>query len=205
MALLGAGADIFQWDPGDGSDTVEGQSDIDTLLFNGSAANEAYDLSANGSRTRLTRNVGAITMDVNDVESFTLNAVGGTDTININDLRTTDVTAVTVNLAGTIGGASGDGANDTVSLHGSGQVDTIILTGSAGTLAVSGLAVAATINTIEAGDGVESSPGSATTRSMHRRLRPASACSASAARAATTPSSAVAAAICFMEATATTC
>jgi Ca2+-binding RTX toxin-like protein len=37
IVFLGAGNDLFQWDPGDGSDTVEGQSEIDTLLFNGSA------------------------------------------------------------------------------------------------------------------------------------------------------------------------
>ena len=52
IALLGAGDDMFQWDPGDGSDTVEGQAGTDTMLFNGSAANESIDISANGERTR---------------------------------------------------------------------------------------------------------------------------------------------------------
>ena len=36
MVLMGAGDDTFVWDPGDGSDTVEGQAGADTLLFNGS-------------------------------------------------------------------------------------------------------------------------------------------------------------------------
>ena len=36
-AFLGAGDDIFIWDPGDGSDKVEGQAGVDTLDFNGSA------------------------------------------------------------------------------------------------------------------------------------------------------------------------
>ena len=58
IAFLGAGADVFQWDPGDGSDTVEGQADIDTMLFNGSAGDEIFTLEANGARTRLTRNLG---------------------------------------------------------------------------------------------------------------------------------------------------
>ena len=35
--FLGAGDDTFQWDPGDGSDTIEGQDGTDTMLFNGSA------------------------------------------------------------------------------------------------------------------------------------------------------------------------
>jgi hypothetical protein len=29
--LLGAGDDVFQWDPGDGSDVVEGQDGTDTM------------------------------------------------------------------------------------------------------------------------------------------------------------------------------
>src|SRR4051794_40581453 len=35
-AALGSGNDTFQWDPGDGSDTIEGDSGRDTMLFNGS-------------------------------------------------------------------------------------------------------------------------------------------------------------------------
>ena len=38
VALLGAGNDTFQWDPGDGNDVVEGQAGTDRLLFNGSNA-----------------------------------------------------------------------------------------------------------------------------------------------------------------------
>ena len=32
---LGAGDDTFVWDPGDGSDVVEGQANVDTLRFDG--------------------------------------------------------------------------------------------------------------------------------------------------------------------------
>ena len=38
----------FVWNPGDGSDTVEGQDGHDTMLFNGANINEKFDLSANG-------------------------------------------------------------------------------------------------------------------------------------------------------------
>src|SRR5262249_11542397 len=65
VALLGAGDDAFTWNPGDGSDVVEGQSGFDTLVFNGSNIGENIDISANGSRAQLTRNVGAVTMDLN--------------------------------------------------------------------------------------------------------------------------------------------
>ena len=67
-ALLGAGDDTFQWDPGDGSDVVEGQDGSDTMLFNGSNSDEIMEASANGQRVRFFRNLGAITMDLNDVE-----------------------------------------------------------------------------------------------------------------------------------------
>ena len=50
VAFLGAGDDTFVWNPGDGSDTVEGQAGDDTMLFNGSNVNENFDISANGSR-----------------------------------------------------------------------------------------------------------------------------------------------------------
>ena len=66
MAYLGSGDDTFVWDPGDGSDIVEGQAGRDTMLFNGAAAAEHVDLSANGRRLRFFRDVGNITMDTNE-------------------------------------------------------------------------------------------------------------------------------------------
>ena len=50
VALLGTGNDTFIWNPGDGSDTVEGQAGTDTLVFNGANINENIDISANGPR-----------------------------------------------------------------------------------------------------------------------------------------------------------
>ena len=55
MAFLGAGDDSFVWDPGDGSDVVEGQAGSDTMVFNGANVSEHIDLSANGPRLRLFR------------------------------------------------------------------------------------------------------------------------------------------------------
>ena len=148
-ALLGAGDDVFQWDPGDGSDTVEGQDGADTLLFNGSAANEIFDISANGGRVLFTRNVGNIVMDLNDVETITLNTFGGVDTVTVNDLTGTDVTTVAVNLAGTLGGGAGDGQADTVVVDGTNAGDTIAVTGSGTSVAVTGLPALVTIANAE--------------------------------------------------------
>jgi Ca2+-binding RTX toxin-like protein len=63
LALLGGQDDEFRWDPGDGSDVVEGQDGFDRLLFNGSGVGETMDVSANGGRVRFFRNVANITMD----------------------------------------------------------------------------------------------------------------------------------------------
>src|SRR5262249_6707625 len=83
--------DTFIWNPGDASDVVEGQDGTDTLVFNGANLNEKIDISANGSRVRLTRDIGNVTMDVNGIEHIQLNALGGTDTITVNDLSGTGV------------------------------------------------------------------------------------------------------------------
>src|SRR6266511_679938 len=45
-ALLGAGDDVFQWDPGDGNDTVEGGDGTDTMLFNGSGGADTVIVNA---------------------------------------------------------------------------------------------------------------------------------------------------------------
>jgi hypothetical protein len=136
---MGAGNDTFQWDPGDGSDIVEGQDGTDTLLFNGSAGAEMFEASANGSRVLFTRNLGTIVMDLDDVEVLTLNALGNTDLVTVNNLTGTDLTQVNVDLAGLIGGTTGDGVADTVVINGTAAPDTIYVIGNAGAVEVSGL------------------------------------------------------------------
>ena len=88
----GTGTDTFQWDPGDGSDILEGQENLDTLRFNGSNINEKIELSANGPRLRLTRDVAAIVMDISGVEAVDVPSFGGADTTTVDDLTGTDVT-----------------------------------------------------------------------------------------------------------------
>ena len=148
LALMGAGDDTFVWDPGDGSDTVEGQRGHDTMRFNGAAAAEHVDLSANGRRLRFFRDVASITMDTNSVETVDFNALGGADTVTVNDLTGTDVRHVNVDLAGTLGGTTGDGSSDSVIVNGTGGSDAITATGTAGATRVAGLP--ATVDVINA-------------------------------------------------------
>jgi Ca2+-binding RTX toxin-like protein len=148
-AFLGNGDDTFNWDPGDGSDIVEGQAGIDTLNFNASNAIELMDVSANGSRVRATRNVGNIVMDMNGVEVLTVNLLGGADGFTVNDLTGTDLTQVNLNLATTIGGSVGDGAADSITVNGSDAVNVVSIIGAGTSVSVNGLAAAVNITTAE--------------------------------------------------------
>src|SRR3954447_22339278 len=69
-AMLGDGNDTFKWDPGDGSDRVEGQAGLDTMLFNGSDAGETFNVAANGRRVTFTRDPGGIRMDLVGIEAI---------------------------------------------------------------------------------------------------------------------------------------
>ncbi len=137
VAFLGAGDDVFQWDPGDGNDTIEGQDGFDKLLFFGSNASENVDISANGGRVRLFRDVANVTMDLDDVESIELRAIGGADNIVVGDLSGTDITDVSIDLRGPNGG--GDGQIDTVTVNATNGADVFGVTGDSGGVRVFGL------------------------------------------------------------------
>ena len=155
-ALLGAGDDVFVWDPGDGSDIVEGgDGRSDTMRFNGAAAAEQFTLSANGNRLRFLRDVGNITMDTAGIELVDVNALGGADVINVNDLSGTDVSRVNVDLAGSLGGTTGDGAVDRVVMNGTAGQDAVDVSGDSSEVKVGGLAPLVTISNPETTDHLE--------------------------------------------------
>ena len=148
-AFLGAGDDVFQWDPGDGSDVVEGQGGADELRFNGSGANEIFALSANGGRAVFTRNIANIVMDLNDMETVHVNALGGTDTLTVNDMTGTDVTRVEIDLGATLGGTAGDGLADVVIANATNGADIIDVFGAGTSVSVIGLAAQVDVSNSE--------------------------------------------------------
>jgi len=137
VADLGSGQDTFRWDPGDGSDTIDGQNGNDTLDFNGANANEKMSLSANGPRSLFLRDVANIRMDMDNVESLDLTALGGTDTFTVDDMSGTDFKLANVDLQGAAGG--GDGAVDTVTVNGTEAADAINVAPGGVGVQVSGL------------------------------------------------------------------
>ena len=118
LALMGAGDDLFQWDPGDGSDMVEGQaryrhrccSTAPTLPRTSTSRPTAVACA-------LTRDVANIVMDLNGVEHIQIRALGGADNIVVGDLTGTDVTEIDIESGGTPR-TLGDGLLDQVIGHG---------------------------------------------------------------------------------------
>jgi hypothetical protein len=146
VGFLGAGNDVFRWDPGDGSDRVEGENGFDEMLFNGAGGAEQFNLSANGERALFTRVQGSIVMDLNEVEKVTVNALGGADTITINDPTGTDITEIDINLG--VGGV-GDGANDIIVINDDDDDFTVVDHGN-GDFSILGLSATINITDFEA-------------------------------------------------------
>jgi Ca2+-binding RTX toxin-like protein len=148
LAFLGAGDDTFVWNPGDDNDTLEGQSGFDRMLFNGANIGEHIDVSANGARVRFSGDVANVTMDLDDVEAIDFHALGGADTVVVNDLAGTDVVEVNTDLAAT--GGVGDGQSDNVIVNATSGDDVAIIAGDASGVAVIGLAARVNIVGAEA-------------------------------------------------------
>src|SRR3954452_13026465 len=151
-ALLGTGDDTFVWNPGGGSDSVDGQDGADTLLFNGANIAEKIEISANGSRASFTRDVGSVTMDLNGIERIEFTARGGADNIVVGNLAHTDVKQVAIDLAGTPATATPDGQLDTVTVNGSNASDHIAVTVSGTMVTVGGLSALVTVDHSDATD-----------------------------------------------------
>jgi hypothetical protein len=78
----GPGSDLFLWEPGDGSDTIEGGGGTDVLAFFGSAADETFNVFAKLSdpaRAILFRSADGSTMDMAGVEQINVSGQGGAD------------------------------------------------------------------------------------------------------------------------------
>jgi Ca2+-binding RTX toxin-like protein len=99
---------------------------------------ENIDISANGGRVLFFRNIANVVMDLNDVEEVDFRALGGADTIAVNDLSGTDVTTIALALAASGGG--GDAQPDRVIVNGTNGDDVALVVGDAGVVSVFGLA-----------------------------------------------------------------
>ena len=109
------GDDVFQWDPGDGSDILEGQGGVDKLVFNGSAGAEIMNITPNGGRFIFTRNIGNIVMDCDGIEDVEVNAFAGADTITgANGLLNTGLLRMKIDGGDGIDIITGGDTDDTI-------------------------------------------------------------------------------------------
>jgi hypothetical protein len=107
-------------------------------------------------------------MDTAGVERVDFNALGGADLVTVNDLSGTDVTDVRVDLAASLGGATGDGQADRLVVNATDGEDAINVQGDTGGVKVSGLSATVAvlhsevandrleINTLDGRDSVDS-------------------------------------------------
>jgi Ca2+-binding RTX toxin-like protein len=135
--ILGTGADTALWVPGEGSDVVAGGSGHDTLAFTGADLNEVMSLSANGDNAVLLRNLGSIRMDLNGVENVDVAALGGADTMTVDNLEGTDVRQADIDLSAQGGGA--DRQQDQILVNGTDRADRIDVRAHHGAVDVAGL------------------------------------------------------------------
>src|SRR5260370_30191299 len=106
------------------------------------------DISANGTHARLFRDVGNVTMDLSNIETVDINALGGADTITVDDLSKTAVKQVNLNLGGA------DGQADTVVINATNGDDVINITNNNGVVTVTGLATTVNISGFDANDRI---------------------------------------------------
>jgi Ca2+-binding RTX toxin-like protein len=151
-ALFGSGHDSFIWDPGDGSDTLDGGTGSDRLVFNGANVNETMNLSANGSSSVFRRDPGAIRMDMNRVEVLDLVALGGVDTITVDDVSATSFRQANVDLSAQ---GAGDGQPDVVTVNGTDKDDHIDVRADGTVVDVTGATVDTQIIGAETIDGLQ--------------------------------------------------
>jgi len=150
----GAGDDRFVWNPGDGSDVLDGGAGNDTLAFNGADVNETVTISASNGHAVFTRDPANIRMDTDNVETIDFNALGGNDTVTVNDLTHSDVTQVNIDLAGKLAGTTGDGQDDNVVINGTAGDDVITLSIQNGALVIDGLASRVVVSHFDPNDTI---------------------------------------------------
>lgn len=134
----GDGDDRITWNAGGGSDVIDGGRGLDTLAFNTTNIGETITVSELGGHAIVTRDVAAITLDVDNVERIAFGGSGGgADRFFVSGLGLSDVGAVDIDLG--LFGGGGDGAADTILMSGNARGDKLVITGGGGSATVTGL------------------------------------------------------------------
>ena len=96
---LGDGTDQFTWNPGDGSDHVDGDADGDLLQINGSAGDDSFDTKVTGGRASIRLIAPPFdSVDFGGFEQLKVDTGSGNDGVFIKALPVTAATQVRLNL-----------------------------------------------------------------------------------------------------------
>ncbi len=93
--------------------------------MNGSGGNDRFEVTPVGSRTRVTRDIENVNVDLGGLERVDLLPGPGGDIVHVADLSGTATDRVDVNLMTARGQIGGDNLIDRVFVDGSNGVDTI--------------------------------------------------------------------------------
>jgi Ca2+-binding RTX toxin-like protein len=145
VALMGGGLDTFTWGPGEGSDIVEGGAGTDFLQMTGSGANDRFEVVPVGSRTRVTRDVEDVNLDLGGLERLDLLPGPGADEVHVADLSGTSTDHVDVNLGVARSSLAGDQTADRVTVDGTFGNDTVTVNGAGPDVRLAGLANITTV------------------------------------------------------------
>ncbi len=142
---LGDGTDQFTWNPGDGSDHVDGDAGADTLLVNGSAADDSFDTKVTGGRASIRLIAPPFDrVDFGGFEQLKVDTGSGDDQVFVAPLPVTAATQVRLNL----GAPNADRDSVSVSLGNNSEKVRAIGSRTAG-ITVSGMAVPVLMNGTE--------------------------------------------------------
>ncbi|HEY0648659.1 calcium-binding protein, partial [Phenylobacterium sp.] len=134
----GDGNDSIVWNAGGGSDTVDGGAGVDSLVLNTTNIGETFSILDFGGHAVVTRDIAAVTLDLDNVERIAFGGSGGgADRFFISGVGTTEVKLVEIDLGLAIGG--NDGELDTVAITAGAAGEGIAITGGAGAATVKGL------------------------------------------------------------------
>jgi Ca2+-binding RTX toxin-like protein len=135
-----------------GGDLIEGGAGSDLVVFNGSNAAEKFEFSANRNRLRF---VAASTMNIAGVERFDLRALGGADSVVVNDLSGAGLGQLNADLAN-------DGAADVVEIKGSSAANELRVGGG---ISIGGIGAAVNVLRAQAAnDKLNLDPGAGSDR-----------------------------------------
>ena len=142
---MGGGLDTALWAPGDGNDIIEGQGGTDFLQMNGSGGNDRFDVTPIGSRTRVTRDIENVNLDLGGVERLDILPGPGGDILRVADMSGTATDHVDFNLSVARGQIGGDNLIDRVFVDGTFGNDTINVNGAGPDVRTTGLAAITTV------------------------------------------------------------